>query len=127
MGNLINDAADFILENSTYKDKEKLKERIAGHLCYKTCYIMYDTSGAIVAVVLWNITDNDTVEVIDMVIRKDHRGKEGKGIIKKFLTMGREIWPVKYMKYNRDYTLDGSSRWPEPKVFNVQHLLRRLG
>jgi hypothetical protein len=36
-----------------------------------------------------------------------------------------KIWPVKYLKYDRDYTKDGSNRGPTRRI-RVEKFLRRM-
>jgi hypothetical protein len=117
------DAADFIIRYATYKDKDELRERIQKHLAYKTCKIVLDKTGSICAVCLWNISaDQQEAHIIDMVIREDYRKTD---LMRKILKEGLEIWPVKFLRYNRDYNTDGHDRWHEAKAWSVERFLRR--
>jgi hypothetical protein len=114
---------DFILKYATYKEKEELRERVQKHLEYKTCKVVLDQDGCICAVCLWNISpDGCEAHIIDMVIREDYRRQD---IMRFILREGLKIWPVKFLRWNRDYTEDGHDRWQEPKVWSVERFLRR--
>lgn len=120
---LTKDPVEFVMHYATYTDKESLRERIQKHIEYKTCKILFDTRSFICAICLWNISvDCLEVEIIDLVIREDFRNKD---LMRQILMEGLKIWPVKFMKWNRDYTKDGSSRWHNPKIFSVECFLRR--
>jgi len=122
---MTDDPTEFIYRYATYRDKEKLRARVEAHIKYKTCKILFDKTGMVCAVCLWNISpDGEVAEVTDMVIREDYRKMD---LMRWILTEGRKIWPVKYLKFNRDYTEDGHDRWPEPKLFSVKRFLRRKG
>jgi hypothetical protein len=117
------DPAEFIYAYSTYKDKEKLRDRIQRHIAFKTCKVVLDKDGFVCAVCLWNISpDALEAHVIDMVIREDYRKTD---IMRWILREGLKIWPVKFLRWNRDYTEDGHDRWTEPKVWSVERFLRR--
>ena len=120
---IAHEAAIFIFRYATYKDEEDLRERIQKHLAYKTCKIVLDKDGAVCAVCLWNISaDGIEAHIVDLVIREDHRGKD---FMRWMLREGLKIWPVKFLRWNRDYNEDGSDRWREPKVWSVERFLRR--
>ena len=75
------------------------------------------------AVCLWNISpDGMEAFVIDMIIRKDFRNQD---IMRCIAREVIKIWPVKFIRYNRDYNKDGHDRWHEPKVWSVERFLRR--
>jgi hypothetical protein len=116
-------AAEFINRYATYKDQDQLRERIQKHLEYKTCKIFLDEAAHVCAVCLWNISpDGLEAHVIDMVIREDYRKQD---IMRAVLIEGLKIWPVKFLRWNRDYNEDGHDRWREPKVWSVERFLRR--
>lgn len=120
---LTDSPTEFIYHYASYKDKDKLRERIQKHLEYKTCKILLDEAGFVCAACLWNISaDQLEAYVIDMVIREDYRKTD---IMWQILEAGLKIWQVKFLRWNRDYNEDGSDRWREPKVFSVSRFLRR--
>jgi hypothetical protein len=118
----VDQATDFIFVNSTYTDKDALKERIRKHYDYKTCKICLDGDGKVCAVCLWNISENGKVaHVVDMVIREDFRGKD---LMRRILAEGMKVWPVDFITYDRDYTEDGSNRGKR-RLWSTKHFLRR--
>lgn len=120
---LTKDPVEFVMHYATYKDKEELRERIQKHIEYKTCFILFDETDYVCAVCLWNISsDGKIAEVSDMIIREDTRGTD---IMRRMLGNTRKIWPLEYLKYNRDYNEDGHDRWDKPKMFKVESFLRR--
>jgi hypothetical protein len=60
--------------------------------------------------------------IIDTAVREDYRKHD---FLRWILREGLKIWPVKFLRWNRDYTLDGSDRWKEPKIWSVDRFLRR--
>jgi len=115
----------FLLKYTTYKSADKLKEKVEGHLKYKTCKIFFNEKKEVIATVFWNIDEPDTAHITDMVFREDHRNN---GMLNKMwhvLADNIKIWPVKYLKYDRDYTEDGSNRGPTRKI-SVLRFLRRM-
>lgn len=116
-------AAEFVYRYATYKDIGKLRARIQKHVEYKTCKIVLHQDGSVVAVCLWNISpDGLEAHIIDMVIREDYRKTD---IMRQILRDGLKIWPVKFLRWNRDYNEDSHDRWREPKVWSVERFLRR--
>jgi hypothetical protein len=108
------DPVEFIYHYATYTSKDELRERIQKHIEYKTCKILFDEARDIYAACLWNISpDGLEAYVIDMCLREDYRN--GKTVIE-ILKEGLKIWPVKFLRYNRDYNNDGHDRWREPKI-----------
>lgn len=121
--NLVDMATDFVMDNSTYIDRAFVRDRISRHIYYKTCKILFDDRGKVCATCCWNISpDGQIADVLDMIIRKDYRGKD---IMRGILMLAVKMWPLKYLRYNRDYTITGESRWQEPKKFKVSSFLRR--
>jgi hypothetical protein len=111
--------ADFILTYVSYPDRDKLEERIAKHIEFKTYFIVFDMRDNICACCLWNI-NGGTAHILDCVIANEHRND---GILRNMLTRGLAMWPgAKNIKFNRDL----GTRWPEDKTFDIWKLLRRL-
>lgn len=118
----IHEIACFIMERSTYADKTNLQNRIKAHITYKTCRIIYDKDGRICAVCLWNIgPDGLVADVTDLVIRNDYRKKD---IMRRILIDAMKIWPLKFIRYNRDYTPDGVIDRGS-RMWSVERFLRR--
>ena len=115
----------FLLKYTTYKSADKLKEKVEGHLKYKTCKVFLNGKGEVIATVFWNIDEPDVAHVTDMVIHPECRRN---GMLNKMwhvLAENIKIWPVKYLKYDRDYTEDGSNRGLTRKI-SVARFLRRM-
>lgn len=117
------DPVIFINHYAHYADEEKLRERVQKHIAFKTCKILLDKDGNVCFVCLWNISP-DVLEahIIDLVIREDYRNKD---TMREILREGLKIWPVKFLRWNRDYNTDGHDRWSEPKIWSVERFLRR--
>lgn len=115
----------FLLKYTTYKSAENLTKKVEGHLKYKTCKVFFNEKKEVIATVFWNIDEPDVAHITDMVIHPDHRNN---GMLNKMwhvLAENLKIWPVKYLKYDRDYTEDGSNRGPTRKI-SVLRFLRRM-
>lgn len=118
----IDKIVEFLKRYTTYKSSEKLREKVEGHLRYKTCRIYFDDDGAVYAACFWNISDDQQyAHLTDLVIREDWRGKD---LMRTILKDGLKIWPVKYLKFDRDYTEDGSSRG-RTRMLSVERFLKR--
>lgn len=116
------DPTEFIWHYSTYEKKDELRERVQKHLAYKTCRVVLDKANLVCAVCLWNISpDQVEARVADMVIREDYSKKD---LMRRILIDGMKIWPVKFLRYCRDYTKDGSNRGSE-RIWSVERFLRR--
>lgn len=118
----VDKATDLVYDNSTYVNKEELRERIKKHYEYKTCKIVLDKDAEVCAVCLWNISEDGKVaHVLDMVIRKDFSGKD---LMRRILAEGMKVWPVDFITYDRDYTADGSNRGKR-RLWSTKNFLRR--
>jgi len=104
-----------------YKQKT-IEERLEKHLAYKTCRIILDEDGYICACCLWNIDDGTIVaEILDLAIREDYVKKD---LMRRILLDGMQVWPVKFIKYRRDYTENENNERPQ-RVWSVERFLRR--
>lgn len=102
------EVADFVLKygNGLYHPmhREKIADMVSQHIGYGTI-IVVRRNFDIVAVVRWNFLSNDTIKVLDLIIRPDYRRKN---VMKSILIQGIQAHPnVKRMvfhrkKHNRD-------------------------
>ena len=122
MEKLLNDLdeiVDFVITNSHYTDREKIKEVIRKHFEYRTCLIIYDDNNGLCAVCRWNISFNGRMaDIEDLIIREDFRNRN---LIKRILLRGLRMYPtVKFLRWER------RSKYPdrEKKIYSVRELLK---
>lgn len=115
----IQEIIDFVQKNYKvpYENMEDLKKAIEGHIKYGTFVVLRDDKG-IAAVCRWNIKST-VAHVIDLVIRKDLRGK---GLIKYVVTLGWKKFPfLKWVIFEREQKRDNT----ESKYYPMSRLLGR--
>ena len=119
--NRLDNVIDF-MKSYTYYNDRALKEKLLGHLEYKTCKILLDKDGKVCGVCCWNISaDGLIADITDIILREDFRGRD---MMRKMLEGELKIWNVKYLRYVRDYNADGHDRGPK-RTIRVDRFLRR--
>lgn len=99
-------------------DREELEKVIKLHKQYGTFMEIYDKEG-LAAVARWDWVNNDTVHIMDVIIRKGVRGIK---VLKALLFLGIKNNPqCKYIGYQRAGKY-GSNRI---KVYSVKEFLGR--
>jgi ribosomal protein S18 acetylase RimI-like enzyme len=95
----------FIRENDKENifDNDTLREYLTLHIKYKTCSVMYDKDGDIIAISRWDIYGN-TAHILNVIVRKDYRHK---GILKELVKAGLDMFPhAKYIEFEREWRKD---------------------
>lgn len=109
------DSLDFILENTDYIDRERIREVINKHIEYGT-YLEFRNNNKVVAIVRWNV-NGCIAEVIDLIIR---RGNKGYKIIKAFLVQSLLKFPyLKYIRFERHKYPDRKK-----KIYKINQILQ---
>ena len=119
---LVSEIIDFAQEHGGefYKnlDRKTLYEYAKKHIEFKTIIIVRDKEG-IVAVCRWNMVEDDTAFIIDLIIKPEHRGRE---LIKQILAKGLTMFPsTKYLIWER------KAKYPnrEQKKYLIEDILKR--
>jgi len=100
----IDEIIEFVVENGGNEyakmPAEEFIDAIKKHDEYGTMTTVRDKKG-IVALARWNWTDEESVEVLDCIVRKDRRSPR---MIKYLVYLGKKRNPkIKYMTYQRLY------------------------
>jgi hypothetical protein len=109
---MVKEIVSFIRDNDNgYYDDCNLEEWVQEHISYKTCNVIYDKDGEIIAVARWNV-EGDTAEILDVTIRKDNRSISTlKELIRHCYKYGHIEFPfVKYIKFERGRRNDMKTR-----------------
>jgi len=110
----------FIMDNSTYTDKETIFNCVQGHHAYNTFSIIKDEKG-IVAYSRWNYITKDNAHILDFIIRKDCRRK---GIMRKTFLQGLKKFPnSKYITFEKGY--DDGLQNKKLKRYKISDFLKR--
>lgn len=110
---------DFIQHHLKYKDRDLIKKYLAEHIAYGTFDYAIDSSGEIVAICRWNLSDDALVcFVLDFAIRSDFRNS---GIGRDFVLRALKKFPnIKFLEFQRG--LRGCDR---PRRVNIKAILKR--
>ena len=113
---------DFIMNNTTYTDRDKVRQFVVLHNLYGTS-ITAVKDGNIVGYCRWNILeDNETAELLDIIVDKYFRRK---GLLLELADKGFPYWRhIKYIRFERGYD-DGTNN-KRKKTYLISKLWRRL-
>ncbi len=116
----IEEITDFIMENTTYTNKQSVLDCIAGHMLYGTFSLIEDDKG-ISAYCRWNFTTTDTVHILDLIIRKDVRRS---GLMRDVIVDGLAKFPKsEYIVFERGY--DDGLQNKKMKKYKISDFTKR--
>ena len=91
----------FVVEHSTYTNMADIRVKIEKHFLYYTALAEYNTVGEVIAFCRWNIIDEKTAQILDLIIRLDYRNM---GLIRQMAAKGLRLWnTVDEFIYERGY------------------------
>ncbi len=120
---MIEDVVKFILENTTYTDASKMREVVMLHQLYGTSVTVRNETNQVVGYCRWNISsDNETVFLLDIIVRKDFRRR---GLLRTIADLGfPTVWKSKYIVFERGY--DDGKQVKTKKRYLISKLWRRI-
>ena len=119
---IINKAAKFMVENSTYRDVEQMKHVIAKHIEYRSCVIIVDHY-EVLGIIRWNqMPDGKTAYVCDMIIADK---AQHSGVVHELIGLAIKCAPwAEKVIFERGYD-DGLIK-KEFRTYNIEKLFRRI-
>lgn len=121
---MIEDVVKFIMENTTYTDANKMREVVMLHQLYGTSVTVRNELNQVLGYCRWNVLeDNQTAELLDLVVHKDYRGR---GMMKLIADLGFPHWShIKYLQFERGY--DDGKQIKKKRKYLISKLWRRIG
>lgn len=118
---MVEKVVDFILSNSTYTDRDIIRECVEGHTRYKSCFIACD-GDRVIGFIRWNQADLESIVVCDCIIDKDYRGK---GVLDELIWRMKVVLPsVTKVSFERGY--DSGLEKKPLKTYTTDQIIRRM-
>lgn len=114
----------FVMEHSTYTNREIIRESVEKHFIYHTALVEYNNAGEVIAFCRWNIVkDGKAAHIIDLIVRSDYRHM---GMIRQMAIKGLRLWnTVEEFIYEKGYD-DGRQNKPMKRYKAIKFTRRTI-